>query len=108
VDEVEGQCGGASGGSRQEAVSRLEPAPRYVAPTLTYQLGHDHGFKTGQQVSILTLEGRVVVSYTGYARHVTLIQLGARNGAAKLWCDKPRQQFYLLVRREVEVDVGQR
>jgi putative transposase len=81
----------------------LNQPPKYVAPTLTYQLGHDYGFKTGQQVSILTLEGRVVVSYTGYARHVALIQQGARIGAAKLWYDKPRQQFYLLVSMEMEV-----
>jgi IS605 OrfB family transposase len=70
---------------------------------LTYQLGHDYGFKTERQVSILTLDGRMIVPYTGYARHVELIQHGARIGAAKLWYDKPHQQFYLLVSMEVEV-----
>src|SRR6266487_5784628 len=38
----------------------LDKPPRYVSPTLTYQLGHDYGFKIGQRVSILTLEGRVI------------------------------------------------
>jgi predicted transposase len=78
-------------------------APKYVAPTLTYQLGHDYGFKTGQQVSVLTLEGRVILSYTGYTRHVALLQHGARIGAAKLWYDQPRKPFDLLVSREVAV-----
>ena len=87
----------------RSATSGLDQAPKYVSPTLTYQLGHDYGFKTDQQVSILTLDGRVILPYTGYARHVALIQHGARIGAAKLWYDKPRKQFYLLVSLEVEV-----
>ena len=37
----------------------LDGAPKYVSPTLTYQLGHDYSFKTDQRVSILTLAGRV-------------------------------------------------
>jgi putative transposase len=81
----------------------LDQAPRYVSPTLTYQLGHDYGFKTSQQVSILTLEGRGILPYTGYARHVALIQQGAHIGAAKLRYDKPHKQFYLLVGLEIEV-----
>jgi len=80
----------------------LDQAPKYVSPTLTYQLGHDYSFKKGQRVSILSLDGRVVVSYTGYSKHVALIQQGASMGAAKLWYDKPRKQFYLLVSLEIE------
>src|SRR5215469_4637307 len=37
----------------------LDQAPTYGSPTLTDQLGRDDGVKTGQQVSILTLEGRL-------------------------------------------------
>jgi IS605 OrfB family transposase len=81
----------------------LDRPPKYVAPTLTYQLGHDYSFKIEQQVSILTLEGRAILPYSGYDRHVALIQRGARIGAAKLWYDKPRKQFYLQVSLEVEV-----
>ncbi len=85
----------------------LDQAPKYVSPTLTYQLGHDFSFKTEQRVSILTLEGRVVIPYLGYGRHVALVQQGleqgARIGAAKLWYDKPRKQFYLLVSVEITV-----
>jgi hypothetical protein len=36
----------------------LDQAPKRLAPTLTYQLGHDYGFKTGQQVSVLTQGAR--------------------------------------------------
>jgi len=81
----------------------LDQPPKYVSPTLTYQLGHDYWFKSDQQVSILTLDGRVIVSYTGYAEHVALIHQGAHIGAAKLWYDKPKKHFYLLVSLEIEV-----
>src|SRR5437588_5280399 len=81
----------------------LDEAPRYVSPTLEYQLGHDYGFKTESRVSILTLAGRVIVPYTGYSQHTALIQHGASIGAAKLWYDQPRTQFYLLVSLALEV-----
>jgi putative transposase len=75
----------------------LDNPPKYVSPTLTYQNRKDFSFKKEHQVSVLTLEGRVIVPYTGYEHHVALIQQGAEVGAAKLWYDKPHQQFYLLV-----------
>ena len=81
----------------------LDQPPKYVSPTLTYQLGHDYSFKTENRVSILTLQGRVILPYTGKDSHVTFIQQGAHIGAAKLWYDKPKKQFYLLVSLEVEV-----
>jgi putative transposase len=81
----------------------LDAAPKYASPTLEHQLGHDYGFKTESRVSILTLEGRVIVPYTGYSQHVACLQQNASTGAAKLWYDNPRKQFYLLVSFEVEV-----
>src|SRR5438270_7730806 len=42
----------------------LDQPPKFVSPTLEYQLGHDYGFKTEHRVSILTLCGRVVIPYT--------------------------------------------
>ncbi len=81
----------------------LDQPPRYVSPTLTYNYHRDYSLKPENQVSILTLQGRVVVCYTGYERHLALMQHGAHIGAAKLWYDKPRRQFYLLVSLEVEV-----
>jgi hypothetical protein len=62
-------------------------------------------------VSLLTLDGRVIVPYTSYVRHMALIQQGAYSsthidvhiGAAKLWYDKPRKRFSLLMSLNVEV-----
>ncbi len=82
----------------------LDQTPKFVSPTLTYQLGHDYSFKSEHRVSILTLQGRIVLPYTAYSQHVALIERGAHIGAAKLWYDKPRKQFYLLVSLDVEVE----
>jgi putative transposase len=90
-------------GQTKKRYKGLDQPPKYVSPTLTYQLGHDYSFKREQRVSILTLKGRVIVSYTGYAAHVALLHQGAHIGAAKLWYDKPKRQFYLLVSLDVEV-----
>jgi predicted transposase len=43
----------------------LDKPPRYVSPTLTYNYGYDYTFKTGQQVSVLTLDGRIVPPLPG-------------------------------------------
>ena len=87
----------------------LDKAPKFVSPVITYNIGRDYSVKTENRVSVNTLDGRVVVGYTGYTKHVELIQDGTRKdakttqiGAAKLWYDKPRRQFYLLVSLEVE------
>jgi IS605 OrfB family transposase len=120
--KVKANAAARAAGQTKKRYRGLDYAPRFLSPTLTFQLGHDYGFKTDQQVSILTLQGRVILPYSGYARHVALIQQGACIGAAKLWYDKPHQQFYLLVslelavadpvpeahQRIVGVDVGQR
>jgi len=81
----------------------LDNPPKYISPTLTYNYKYDYSFKPEQHVSVLTLDGRVIVFYTGKDSHVALIQRGASIGAAKLWYDKPKKQFYLLVSLEVEV-----
>jgi transposase len=81
----------------------LDQPPKYISPTLAYNYGHDYGFKTEQRVSIITLQGRIILAYKGYDQHVALIQQGASIGAAKLWYDKPHKQFYLLVSLDVEV-----
>ncbi|TME05809.1 MAG: IS200/IS605 family element transposase accessory protein TnpB [Chloroflexi bacterium] len=81
----------------------LDTPPKYVSPTLTYNYHRDYSLKPDNQVSILTLDGRVIIPYTGYSKHVALLQHGAAIGAAKLWYDKPHKQFYLLVTLELEV-----
>ena len=84
-------------GHTKKRYKGLDKPPKYVSPTLTYNYGYDYSFKTGQQVSVLTLQGRIVLPYQGYDRHVSLIQHGATIGGAKLWYDKAHKQFYLLV-----------
>src|SRR5713226_1366448 len=48
-------------GMTKKRYKGLDQAPKYVSPTLTYQHRKDYSFKTAQQASILTLEGRVIV-----------------------------------------------
>src|SRR6266566_1860073 len=90
-------------GHTKKRYKGLDQPPRYVSPTLTYNYQRDYSLKAGNQVSILTLDGRIIVSYAGYNEHVALLHQGASIGAAKLWYDKPRKRFYLLVSLEVEV-----
>jgi IS605 OrfB family transposase len=80
----------------------LDQAPKFSNPTLTYQYKRDYSFKTNQSVSVRTLSGRIVVPYTGYDEHVMLFQKSAEIGAANLWYDKAKKQFYLLVSLEIE------
>jgi IS605 OrfB family transposase len=90
-------------GRTKKRYKGLDQAPKFISPTLTYQHGKDYSFKKATHVSILTLEGRAIIPYTGYDKHVALIQKGAEIGAAKLWYDKPKKQFYLLVSLEIEI-----
>jgi hypothetical protein len=90
-------------GRTKKRYKGLDQAPHYVSPTLTYNFHRDYSLKQGQHGSILTLGGRVIVPYMGYHQHVALIEQGARIGAAKLWYDKPRKRFYVLIALEVEV-----
>jgi hypothetical protein len=81
--------------------------------TLVFAAGH---------VSLLTLAGRVILPYQGYRRHVAWLQQGAQIGGAKLWYDRAKLRFYLLVSLTIDtpdptpaalsevvgVDLGQR
>jgi putative transposase len=90
----------------------LDAAPKFVSRTLTYQYGKDYTFKKGQSVSVLTLGGRITIPYDGWNKHLGYIEGGAEIGAGKLWYDKRKKQYFLLVALEIArvvgVDVGQR
>ncbi len=100
----------------------LDEAPKYVSPTLIYVYGHDYSLKTEQRMSLLTRSGRIMVPYQGYNQHIALLRETAEIGEAKLWYDRSRKRFYLLVSLTIEtpdpvpeshtsivgVDVGQR
>jgi putative transposase len=90
-------------GQTKKRYKGLDQPPKYVSPTLTYNYGYDYGFKSKQHVSVLTMQGRIIVPYTGYSTHVALIQGGVSIGAAELWYDKVKKHFYLLVSLEIEV-----
>jgi hypothetical protein len=113
--------------ARQQGYTRkrfrgLDQPPHYVSPTLSYVYGRDYSLCTNREVSLLTLSGRIHVVYQGYDKHVALLEQGAHLGGAKLWYDRSKKQFYLLVAFEIDmtdpvplqayqligVDVGQR
>src|SRR5213592_4225201 len=75
-------------GRTKKRYKGLDQAPKYVSPTLTYNHQRDYSFKRDQRVSVLTLQGRIIVPYTGYDQHVVRIRHGAEIGAANLWYDK--------------------
>lgn len=77
-------------GQTKKRYKGLDQAPKFISPTLTYQYKKDYSFKKDAHLSILTLDGRVVVPYTGYCEHTALIEHRAEIGAAKLWYDKPK------------------
>ncbi|GAA5439841.1 RNA-guided endonuclease InsQ/TnpB family protein [Deinococcus caeni] len=100
----------------------LDIAPKFVSRTLEYQYGRDYSWKKNGKVSVGTLAGRLVLEFDGYQKHLDLIQAGAETGAAKLYYQKSKKQYYLIVALNIElpdpqptdhqkvvgVDVGQR
>ena len=60
-------------------------------------------FSATSQVSVGTLNGRISVPYQGYEKHIALIRQGATIGDAKLWYDRPKKQFYLLVSLTIDL-----
>ncbi len=109
-------------GHTKKRYKGLDQAPKYVARTVTLNYQRDYSFKPDQKVSINTLNGRVVVPYDGYNKHLNLIKSCAKIGAAKIVYQRGSQTYYLMVSLEIElpnidptqttriagVDVGQR
>jgi hypothetical protein len=81
----------------------LDKPPRYSSPTVQYTYERDYTFGRKQQVSLSTLGGRTSIPSQGYDKHMALIRQGASIGDAKLWYDKPKKTFYLLVSLEIDV-----
>ncbi len=80
----------------------LDQAPKFVSRTCTLNYKRDYSFVKGQ-VSLITLSGRIKVNYSGYYQHLELIKSGAKIGAAYIWYDKPKKNYYLLVSLNLEV-----
>ena len=81
----------------------LDKPPKYSSPTVQYTYERDYTFQYDQYISIRTLNGRITIPYQGYNKHIALIRHGASIGDAKLWYDKPKKCFYLLVSLEIDV-----
>ena len=108
-------------GKTKKRYKGLDQAPKFVSRTCTLNYKRDYSFVKGK-VSLITLSGRIKVNYSGYYKHLDLIKSGAIIGAAKIWYDKPKKNYYLLVSLNLEipdlkpedikqtkgVDVGQR
>ena len=75
----------------------LDQPPTYSSPTVQYTYERNYTFQCENRVSVGTLNGRISVPYQGYDKHTALIREGATIGDAKLWYDRPKKQFYLLV-----------
>ncbi|AXH00615.1 RNA-guided endonuclease InsQ/TnpB family protein [Deinococcus wulumuqiensis] len=100
----------------------LDSAPKFVSRTLEYQYQRDYSWKKDGRVSIGTLDGRLVLEFDGHQKHLDYIQQGCETGAAKLYYQKSRKQYFLIVALNIElpdpqptdhknvvgVDVGQR
>jgi hypothetical protein len=52
-------------------------------------------------VSVMTLEGRIVIPYQGYNKHLELIKKGADIAGARIWYCKSSKIYYLLIGLEV-------
>ena len=81
----------------------LDKLPKYSSPTVQYTYERDYTFQCDQRVSIGTMGRRISIAYQGYDEHIALIRQGASIGDAKLWYDKLKKTFFLLVCLEIEV-----
>jgi putative transposase len=82
----------------------LDKPPRYSSPTVQYTYERDYTFQCDRRVSVGTLNGRIILPYQGRDRHAALIQHEASIGDAKLWYDKPKKTFHLLVSLQIDID----
>lgn len=102
----------------------LDKPPKYVSRTCILNYKRDYSF-VKEGVSIITLQGRIKIAYSGYEKHVNLIKSGqdtVKFGGAKIYYARSTKTYYLLVSLELEipdiepnaikqivgVDVGQR
>ncbi len=81
----------------------LDKPPKYSSPTVQYTYERDYTFQRDSQVSVGTLNGRISIPYQGYDKHIARIRQGATIGDAKLWYDRQKKTFYLLVSLSIDV-----
>ena len=81
----------------------LDQPPKFRSPTVQYTYERIYTFQTNSRISLGMLHGRISIPYQGYDKHTALIRSGTTMGDAKLWYDKPKKTFYLLVSLTIEV-----
>lgn len=89
-------------GRTKKRYKGLDQAPKFVSRTCNLNYKRDYSFVKGK-VSLITLSGRIKVNYSGYSKHLELIKSGSQIGAAKIWYDKTKKTYYLLVSLNLEV-----
>ncbi|AFZ50517.1 transposase, IS605 OrfB family, central region [Dactylococcopsis salina PCC 8305] len=109
-------------GKTKKRYKGLDNPPHFVSRTCNLNYGRDFSF-VKEGISLITLQGRIKVSYSGYQKHLDLIKSGeAKAKGAKIYYTPSNKNYYLLVSLEIEkpdieptdikrvsgVDVGQR
>ncbi len=90
-------------GKTKKRFKGLDEAPKYVSRTCNLNYLRDFTFKPNQQVSVITLKGRITINYSGYNKHLELIKGGSKIGGAKVYYSKSTKTYYLLVSIELEL-----
>lgn len=90
-------------GRTKKRYKGLDKPAKFVSRTCTLNYGRDYSF-VKQGVSVITKQGRIKVSYSGYSKHTELIKSGkTRIGAAKIYYSRSTKTYYLLVSLELEL-----
>jgi putative transposase len=89
-------------GKTKKRYKGLDQPPKFISRTCTLNYKRDYSFLK-DKVSLITLSGRIKVNYSGYYKHLDLIKSGSEIGAAKIWYDKSKKTYYLLVSLNLEV-----
>ena len=90
-------------GKTKQRFKGLDEPPKYVSRTCNLNYLRDFTFKANQQISVITLKGRITVNYSGYNKHLELIKGGYKIGGAKIYYSKSTKTYYLLVSLELEL-----
>jgi hypothetical protein len=90
-------------GITKKCFKGLGQPPHYSSPTVQYTYERDYTFQCNSQVSVGTLNGRITIAYQGYEKHCALIRQGATIGDAKLWYDRSKKRYYLLVSLTIDI-----
>lgn len=85
----------------------LEKAPKYSERTANIYYKKDFTFKKDSTVSICTLDKRIKVQYSAYQKHLDLINSPNSDiGGARIWYDKAKKQYYLIVALSVNRELN--